>query len=243
MHAWAGEVPDAATAREALRHARPVLQDMRRRAASEAQPASGSGNSSNPGGGAGENAAAGDAFQPRWPLECHFSAEYLDDLLAQVDAALGAQAGGSGGGADRQGATAASAALPEASASASGLLTPNAHALYAAAASAVERASLADAADQLLQDGALQAQPAGVVRSHWLLRLQLEWEALADQSRSASDVLQRWEQRRAQRRWVGRWGFAMLSAFTLHRCRRITLRHQCPANTPFVCSPAAPWRG
>ena len=205
MQAWAGEVPDAATARQALRRALPVLRDMRRRAVSEAQPASGGAGagSTRPAGAAAGDTRGGDAgaaagFQPRWPLECHFSAEYLDDLLAQVQAALRPQDGGSSGADGPQHAAAAPAAGEQ-----SRLLTPHAHALYAAAASGEERAALAAEADRLLQSGALAEQAAGVVRSHWLLRLQLEWEVLADE-RAGKDVLQRWEQRRAQRRWVGR---------------------------------------
>lgn len=81
------------------------------------------------------------------------------------------------------------------------LLTAQAHAAYAAASSEGERRELARQADAMLAGTAgvpaLAAQPAAVLRSHWLLRMQLEWEAAA----AARLDLRRLAKRRRQRRW------------------------------------------
>lgn len=145
---------------------------------------------------------------PRWPLESHFSAEYLDALLAEVDgnlplaqpaaatAASGpdtdsqhAAAGGSGGG----GVHLAS-------------LAAGAHEAYAMAAGSEERAELARLAgawlDGTISDPALlpplaSCSPAAL-RSLLLLCMQLEWEAVTGCYFSL-DLL---ALRRAQRRWA-----------------------------------------
>lgn len=154
----------------------------------------------------------GAAFQPRWPLECHFSAEYLGDLLGQVDAAL-SDSSSSPSGADAYGSQPAPA--PDAAAPGGlhpALLTAEAHAAYAAAASQEERVQLAAQADHMLQAAAspaatmwavplLSEQPPAVLRSHWLLRMQLEWEAMSAEPFSLRS-LRPWEERRVQRRWV-----------------------------------------
>lgn len=173
-------------------------------------------------------------FCPRWPVECHFSREYLQDLVAEVDAELAAPA------APASGALQAAALLArrgnkssaqkraargrgDESAAAAGhtaLLTPELHAAYAAAGPE-KRAQLASQADAMLAAGrtqdaggangscgssaapALTAElPPGVLRSHWLLRMQLEWEA-AQAEPFSLDLL---AQRRRQRRWAGRGG-------------------------------------
>jgi hypothetical protein len=96
------------------------------------------------------------------------------------------------------------------------LLTAGAHAAYAGSSSAEEREQLVQQADAMLAAAAgaagvagqgapvpaLSGQPASVLRSHWLLRLQLEWEAGAAETLSLPLLAKR----RQQRRWVGRWG-------------------------------------
>lgn len=136
------------------------------------------------------------SFAPDWPLQCFFSKEYLDDLLDGAGRALAAEEA-------PQGAT-SSAAAPAASAgqqqrrlraagqgsSAGGsgaVAGAQVHAQYAAVSSG-RAAQAATAADALLApvagggagngEGAGASLPPAALRSHWLLRLQLEWEAL-----------------------------------------------------------------
>lgn len=124
----------------------------------------------------------------------------MEDALAAVDAALPCAASGSGA----QAAAAKAAAAP--GAVAASLLTDGAHAAYAAAASGAERAELARQADAMLEGAggapALAEQPPGVLRSHWLLRLQLQWEAA--EPGSGLEQLELLARRREQRRCAGR---------------------------------------
>jgi hypothetical protein len=171
-----------------------VLLDMQRRAASE--------------GDLSKRSSSG-SFQPHWPVECHFSREYVTDLLDGVDTALQLPADGvqqldateAAQGAvparkqqqqippkrQRRGRqlqvtaaseTARSAAEPSTSGAAEEcLLSVEPHSVYAGSSSNEARSQLAQCADAILEEGgAAQLSPA-VLRSHWLLRVQLEWEA------------------------------------------------------------------
>ncbi|EFN57548.1 hypothetical protein CHLNCDRAFT_143179 [Chlorella variabilis] len=218
LASWAGEVPDAGLALLALRRARPVLLDMHRRAASEAD---------------GSRRRRGLQFEPRWPVECHFSREYMEDLLGQVDSALArfppaqpaepagqpraaAPAAGQTPGANRRRrappAAVAAAEARQGVGAGSGssgveacLLTGEAHAAYAAG-SQEQRQLLVQQADAMLAAAsaggpassvvpALAGQEAHVVRSHWLLRVQLEWEAAAAQPLDLALLATRRQQR------------------------------------------------
>ena len=176
----------------------------------------------------------GGQFAPQWPVEAHFSREYLQELLTAVDAALEGQVDiKAGGGAGLLAAAAAAGeggqpaakkqrraqqAQEEAAAAAPGvqpcLLTAGAHAAYAGS-SVEEREQLVKQADAMLDAAAgatsaagqgapvpaLSELPPAVLRSHWLLRLQLEWEAGAAETLSLPLLAKR----RQQRRWVGDW--------------------------------------
>ena len=180
-------------------------------------------------GGASHAAVDGSAlefeFSPRWPVECHFSREYVEDLLEEVNDALARSSGSGGGGGTAGGAPAAKrprhASPPHPAQAPAGLLpcllTSDAHAEYAKQLSMHGRQAtqLVRQADAMLEasaaargggsDGAsapavpaLAEQPLPVLRSHWLLRLQLEWQAAADEPLD----LERLALRRRQRRWA-----------------------------------------
>lgn len=160
-------------------------------------------------------------FAPDWPIQCFFSREYIDDLLDTISTALAAEEAPQGPGSSTAVAAAGrrqnplQAAGHGSSAGSSGAEAgAQVHAEYAAAAS--RRAPhVAAAADSLFalaageaagsQQGggaspALAALPPAALRSHWLLRLQLEWEAL---TRAPLD-LGLLALRRRQRRWAAR---------------------------------------
>ncbi|PRW59252.1 hypothetical protein C2E21_2426 [Chlorella sorokiniana] len=207
--AWAGEVPCTAICCQALRRLLPVLADLRRRAVSEERE--------------DRRSAEGGSFEPLWPAESHFSREYIEDLVAEVEAAL-QRADAEGGGSDMAAQGAASGG--GSSGAHPALLSDRLHAVYAAADGA-ERAQLARQADAALLAGVPQlaspadaaAQAAGggaraaggapalpalsaelapaVLRSHWLLRLQLEWEAATAEPFSLPALAERRRQRSA----------------------------------------------
>jgi hypothetical protein len=204
--AWAGALPEPGQALAALRRARPVLADMSRRAVSEHDA---------------RRRGLGGAFQPRWPRECHFSREYMDDLLAEVDAELAQRAQraqqAQHGSAQQQGGDAAAghplqdgqAAAAQAPAVDPALLTAGAHAEYAGCGDAARRAALAAQADAMLEgEGgapALACLPRpSLLRSHWLLRVQLEWEAAAAEPLDLALLARRRSQRRWERALSGR---------------------------------------
>lgn len=198
--------------------------------------------------------AEGGGFEPLWPAESHFSREYVQDLVAEVEAALqqaateggsgGSGSGGSGSGSDMAagGAETASAASGDGGVHPA-LLTDQVHGVYAAADGA-QRAELARQADAMLlagvpelassADAAAAAQavggaasgpssgaaagggsaalpaltaelPPAVLRSHWLLRLQLEWETALAEPFSLAALAERRRQRRCG--VAGREGF------------------------------------
>ena len=261
---WAGEVPSPGLALQALRRARPVLLDLQQRAASEVCVVCGLCSLCVPFAGkelppeqrlklpacrcpcrpshprpalqadSGRRGPRGQ-FAPQWPVEAHFSREYLRELLAAVDAALEGQveieAGGGAGlpaaAAGEEGEQPAAkrqrrTQQQEEAAAAAGvqpcLLTAGAHAAYAGSSSVEGREQLVEQADAMLAAAAsaagaagpagqgapvpaLSELPAAVLRSHWLLRLQLEWEAGAAETLSLPLLAKR----RQQRRWVGGW--------------------------------------
>lgn len=141
--------------------------------------------------------------------------EEVEAVLAQAGAAGSSGSNGSGGGAAPDEAGGAGGSVHAA------LLTDQAHAAYVAADGA-ERADLARQADAMLAAGvpelaaaaaaagqaaagpgggppvpALTSErAAGVLRSHWLLRLQLEWEAAVAEPFSLHTLALRRRQRR-----------------------------------------------
>ena len=174
-------------------------------------------------------------------MECHFSREYMEDLLGQVDSALArfppaqpaepagqpraaAPAAGQTPGANRRRrappAAVAAAEAQQGVGAGSGssgveacLLTGEAHAAYAAG-SQEQRQLLVQQADAMLAAAsaggpassvvpALAGQEAHVVRSHWLLRVQLEWEAAAAQPLDLALLATRRQQRRWESGWAG----------------------------------------